>query len=464
MKNRVYLSEEELLSKGQELLGKTLYDLHGELSKEVYEGKGGLGNKVEEIHYQIENNNKQKPDVENLNIEIKTNPLKKLLKGKIVPKERVVLGMIDFSSIVNETFETSSYLKKNRFILYNMYLDDRVSNDYNHKFLLIDIIKLNKEDLDIIERDWNTIKQKAENLIADELSQSDTDYLAAVTKGAKNQIPQPYYVGNKTAKAKRRAFAYKASYINHILKDYTLIRRDSRFYFEKNKISKKYFKILDSKHRANIEDAVKEKFIPFYGLNDKVIADKFGYIDTFNRNVDKARWHWNTSLILTGKRKKNLSDYIEEFSKSGLTVKTIRVSDDNIPKEEISFRTQDYSIDEESLWTESSLYQEVGRKFLWVVYKESSSNSFFLEKTFFWSMSKDDLNHIELKWNQLKSMFIKKDYRSSYFDKDSDNSFYYLKIKDNFGGKNKELKGDLVTSLSHWFRKDYVKEIIDQNS
>ena len=120
-----------------------------------------------------------------------------------------------------------------------------------------------------------------------------------------------------------------------------------------------------------------EKFIPFYGLNDIEIADKFGYIESFNKGVDKSRWHWNTSLILTGKRKKYLSNFIEEFSKSGLTVKTIRVSKDNQPKEEISFRTQDYTIDEDSSWTESSLYQEIGRKFLWVVYKESSSNSFF---------------------------------------------------------------------------------------
>ena len=175
--------------------------------------------------------------------------------------------------------------------------------------------------------------------------------------------------------------------------------------------------------------------------------------------MDKSRWHWNTSLILTGKRKKYLSNFIEEFSKSGLTVKTIRVSKDNQPKEEISFRTQDYAIDEDSSWTESSLYHEIGRKFLWVVYKESSSNSFFLERTFFWSIPQEDLNHIKLKWNELKSMFMKKDFRSSYFDKDE--SFYYLKIKDRFGGKNKKLNDDSVTSLSHWFRKDYVRKIIE---
>ena len=66
MKDRVYLSENELLTKGQELLGKSLYDLYGELSKKEYKGKGRLGNKVEEIHYHIENNNKIKLTITNL--------------------------------------------------------------------------------------------------------------------------------------------------------------------------------------------------------------------------------------------------------------------------------------------------------------------------------------------------------------------------------------------------------------
>ena len=43
MKDRVYLSENELLTKGQELLGKSLYDLYGELSKKEYKGKTGQG-------------------------------------------------------------------------------------------------------------------------------------------------------------------------------------------------------------------------------------------------------------------------------------------------------------------------------------------------------------------------------------------------------------------------------------
>ena len=72
-----------------------------------------------------------------------------------------------------------------------------------------------------------------------------------------------------------------------------------------------------------------------------------------------------------------------------------------------------------------------------------------------------DLLHIEKKWNELKGMFIRKDFRSSYFD--NEDSFYFLKIKDRYGGQNKKHNKSNVTSLSHWFRKNYVKKLIDEN-
>lgn len=461
MKNKEYHSEYELLKKGEELISKSLFDIHGSLSQKPYKGKGGFGNKVEEIHYQIENNNRPEPDVANLGIEIKTNPLKRKLNKEIVAYQRVVLGMIDFSNLVLEDFNTSSYLKKNSSILFNMYLYDKNLKDFEYRFLLVDIIKITNEDFDVIRRDWNIIKEKAQNLKAEEISQSDTEYLAAVTKGGKNQIPQEYQVGSKISKAKRRAFAYKGPFINHLLQDYSLIEKDGKEYFVKNKKPKEYFKIMTSAHDGNIGKAVEEKFSSFIGLEDIKIADIFGYKDSFIKAVDKSRWHWNTSLILTGDRKKYLSNYIEEFSKSGLTVKTIRVSSDNTPKEEISFRTQDYILNEKSVWEESSLYEEIGRKFLWVIYKEKGKDRFYLEKIFFWSMPELDLLHIEKKWNELKGMFIRKDFRSSYFD--NEDSFYFLKIKDRYGGQNKKHNESTVTSLSHWFRKNYVKKLIDEN-
>ena len=58
--------------------------------------------------------------------------------------------MIDFSNLVLEDFNTSSYLKKNSSILFNMYLYDKNLKDYDYRFLLVDIIKITNEDFNVI--------------------------------------------------------------------------------------------------------------------------------------------------------------------------------------------------------------------------------------------------------------------------------------------------------------------------
>ena len=453
MVDRVYNSQAELLEQASLLKGKSLIELCGINSKKNYNGKGGLGNKIEELHYQIANNSNPEPDVANLNIEIKTNPLKQNLNKEIVPKESVALGMIDFTKLVTESFESSSYIKKNKNILFNMYLYNPNQSDYEYKFLLVDLIELNEIDKIVIRRDWEFIRDKVKRLEAHKLSQSDTQYLIALTKGQRNQQAQPYLNGR--AKAKRRAFAYKASYIKHLISNYQFNSKKGCFEYKRNNNT---FTLLKDKHGGNIESAVTEKFSPFINKTDFEIAEHFNQKNVFLLKKDKARWHWNTSLILTGKRKKNLSKHIEEFSKSGLTVKTIRVNKDSLPLEEVSFRTQDYQITEQSTWEDSSLFEEMSRKFLWVVYKESNENNFILQKVIFWVMPKNDLDFLRGKWLDYKSKLLTKNYKPSYFM--GEESFYYLKIKDNKGGANKKLGNSYVTSLSHWFRKSYVQNII----
>ena len=178
---------------------------------------------------------------------------------------------------------------------------------------------------------------------------------------------------------------------------------------------------------------------------------------SFELGKDKARWHMNTSLILTGERKKYLARYVEEFSKSGLTVKTIRVAENYMPLEEVSFRTQPYTLHKDSEWEDSPLYDEMTSPFLWVVYQESM-RGMILAKVFFWSMPLTDLIAVKEKWLRLKQMLLNGDYRPSYFM--SEDSFYYLKIKDKKGGANRKVNDVSVTNLSHWFRKNYVMNII----
>ena len=461
MKNRLYSSEEELLEQATKLKGKSLYELYGKSSKKQYKGKGGLGNKVEEIHYGIENNNNKEPDVYNLGVEIKTNPLKQNISGVISPKERVVLGMINFTDLVNESFEDSSFLKKNNKVLYNMYLYTKEQFDYEYKFVLIDILEIDKSDIKIIKNDWLTIQSKAKSLNADEISQSDTNYLIAVTKGQKSQIPQPYYSNSVKGFAKRRAFAFKEAYVRHLInQNYRIVEKNNSTFLERidTKANVKQFTITDE-NNVDIRKTVLKKFESFLHKRDIEIASVFGEENKFIENKDKARWHWNTSLILTGKKKKYLSNYIEEFSKSGLTVKTIRTDDEYNPLEEISFRTQDYLVRQDSVWEESSLYEEMSKTFLWVVYVKNKLGDFVLNKVFFWTMPESDLDFIQSKWQKYVGFVLIKDFRPSYFM--DDESFYYMKIKDQKGGANKIYKENDVTSLSHWLRKKYVKEIIE---
>lgn len=78
-----------------------------------------------------------------------------------------------------------------------------------------------KEDLKIIQQDYEKIITKVKDRRAQELSEGDTMYLGACTKGSnpiKSNVPQEYYA--PTQKARKRAFCFKQSYMTYILNKY----------------------------------------------------------------------------------------------------------------------------------------------------------------------------------------------------------------------------------------------------
>lgn len=463
MIEKLYNSEEELLKKGKILEGKSLSQLHfGKYNLEGGKDKGKLGKLVEEIHYGIKNNNRSEPDVPNLGIEIKTNPIGYIKSKKAYgPIQPVKLGMIDFDTLIHEEFETSYFVKKNKKILFNMYEENKDMPIDKNTFLLVDIIDFFDEDKEVIKRDWEHIKNRVKSLNAGEMSSTETNYLVAKIAGDANSENKPY--ANGKAYSVRKAFYFHARYIREkILTKYeeSKNKKGEKVLIKKAKTTQK-FKLLRNTDKGDIKGVVISKFKNYIGKKDFEIASIFGeeQKNKFVLNTDKSRWHWNTSLILVGKRKKYLYKYIDEFSKIGLTVKTIRVDESNLPLEEISFKTQDYNINRDSIWEESSLYEEFSNPFLWVIYKKTNSLHFNLDNVFFWNMDENQLSLVEKKWYEFKNLILTNDFRRSYFLDDSD-SFYYLKIKDSIGGQNKIFRGSNVTSLSHWIRKDFVQNII----
>lgn len=451
--DKTYKNDKELVKKGKELLGRSLYDLYKDKSNiGNSSNKGGLGLALEKLHYGIENNNKKEPDVKNLNIEIKSNPLVIKKDGEPTPKEGVSLGMIDFDEISKEKFETSQFLKKNGKVLYNMYIHEKGQKPNKNKFALVDLVELSGSDLRIMKREWELIQSYVKKNKADELSRGMTNYLMAVTKSDKASTKRTYGNGSK---AKPRALGFKHAYIRELLSRYK-VQKDSKGNLILKSKTVKQYSIIEHSKSNDIESAVLDKFKKYLGKRFEDIAKELD--KTLLNPSNKSRYAFLTSVILTGERKKELSKHIEEFAKSGITVKTIRVNEDMKPKEEVSFKTLNRYDMIESTWETSRFYDEVSCPFLWVVYEEKNNGDTILKDVFFWKMEQKDIDAIGKKWKSLKKMIEKNDHRDSYFM--DDDSFYYLKIKDSMGGKSAEFNGKKLVKLAHWFTKKYVQEKI----
>lgn len=77
-------------------------------------------------------------------------------------------------------------------------------------------------DLEIIVNDYNKINAKITAGLAHEISEGDTMYLGACTKGATAaKSLRPQYYGDHIP-AKKRNFCFKRSYMDYVLHNYVL--------------------------------------------------------------------------------------------------------------------------------------------------------------------------------------------------------------------------------------------------
>ncbi len=213
----------------QKLEGKTVHKVNSEqysFSEKKQEddlsyipqnnkNKGGFGNYIESAYFGKKNDNKSQPDFPEAKLELKVSPLKVLSNYEVKVKERLVLNHFTFSDLAKETFDTSHFKYKNENILLIFYMYEK-DKPYEHiEITLADLWQCLKEDEYQIRQDWELILGKVKDGKAHEISEGDTIYLGACTKGATAESSlqnQPF----SEIKAKGRAFCFKLGYINHI--------------------------------------------------------------------------------------------------------------------------------------------------------------------------------------------------------------------------------------------------------
>jgi DNA mismatch repair protein MutH len=222
------LNEKSILKFAKRLEGTTLRGILNkqqvkEFNDKYYlnrekQNKGRFGQKVEEFYFSIKNNSRSEPDFTDTEIELKITPLKELKNGNLVPKERLVCNIINFNEIVSEKFETSSFMEKNKRTLIIRYIDpmDKKVHELDYQFHSVEFLELKKSKYySEFKKDWNKIVEKIKKGKAHELSESDTCYLGACTKGANNTSlrSQPF----SEEPAMQRAFSFKSQFMKKLL-------------------------------------------------------------------------------------------------------------------------------------------------------------------------------------------------------------------------------------------------------
>lgn len=353
-----------------------------------YLGKGNFGQVLEKFYFGYEPNSTAEADFAQIGMELKSSPLKQLKNNEYRSKERLVLNIINYFNVVNQNFENSDFIKKNASILLIFYLHQAGYDILDLIIKLVDEWSFPSTDLEIIKKDWETITQKIANGKAHELSEGDTFYLGACTKGANASSvrKQPF----SEIPAKQRAYSFKQGYVNHII---------ASIAGETKEVYGKLIPSVKEAKKQTIEEIVIEKFKPYYGKTIEEILDKTGV----ELNTSAKSFYANLTKAILGIE---LNKEIEEFEKAEIQVKTVRLKENNLPKEDMSFPTFKYKEIVSEDWENSDFKDILEHKFLFVFF-QFENEKLVLRKVKFWNMPYSDLLEVEKVWTKTQQIVAK---------------------------------------------------------
>ena len=375
-----------IIEYAKKLKGKSLRQVcDSNVLEHSYSGKGNFGQVLEKFYFGYEPNSLAEADFAQIGMELKSSPLKQLKNNEYRSKERLVLNIINYVNVVNQNFENSDFVKKNASILLIFYLHQAGFDILDYLIKLVDEWSFPSTDLEIIKKDWELITKKIADGKAHELSEGDTFYLGACTKGANalSVRKQPF----SEIPAKQRAYSFKQGYVNHIIASIA------------NESKETYGKLIPNVQVAKkqtIEEIVISKFKPFYGKTEEEIVK----ILKIEINTKAKSFHASLTKAILGIE---LDKEIEEFEKAEVIVKTVRLKENDLPKEDISFPNFKYEEIVNQDWEDSDFKDVLEHKFLFVFF-QFQNDKLILRKVKFWNMPYLDLIEVEKVWTKTKQI------------------------------------------------------------
>lgn len=380
-------SADSILGYAKKLEGRTFLDIrkdylsHMGISDEEIlsddasdaRAKGQLGNFLEEYYFGYKPNGDQAADFQKAGVELKQTCVDVKKDGSLTAGERLSVTNISYEEPVEADFYRSHVWEKIRLILLVHYLRDKAVPRMLYRILYVNLFTPPAGDLAIIIDDYRKIVDKIAAGKAHELSESDTLYLGACTKGATAEKSlRPQYYGDHTP-AKKRNFCLKRQYMDYIL--HTYILRDVVPY-------EKVIPDNDALKERPFEEIITERISRHFGQSDRELCAEYGR--EYNNN--KAQWI-DLAYRMVGVR----GNHAEEFVKANIVVKAIRLEENGAMRESMSFPAFQFLDLASQEWEESDLYAYFSEtKFLFVVYKRQGSE-YVLRSARFWNMPAADL-------------------------------------------------------------------------
>ncbi len=338
---------------------------------EVKRNKGNLGQIIEECFFHYSCNSEARADFPEAGVELKVTPYKINANGSLSAKERLILTMIDYMTVVDEAFDSSHFWTKSKLILLVYYLyqqEARFNLDYRIGYARL--FTPPEQDLKIIKHDYEIIVSKIKAGKAHELSEGDTMYLGAATKSSTSETrrQQPF----SDIPAKPRAFAFKSSYMTYVLNNYIVPGKTT------------YEAIISDEPVDSFEDYVVDKIDAFAGYSVEDLCMKY--------DVDISKKPKNLEAMLAYRILGISGNHAEEFEKANIVIKTIRVGSNEKIKESMSFPTFKFKELVLEDWENSTFGNYLREtRFLFVVYKFDEDEVLRLRGAQFWNIPYKDL-------------------------------------------------------------------------
>lgn len=446
---------ESILFRASALTNRTLRDFIkiGEVVIGGANTKGTFGQTVESGYFLISNNASPLPDFREAGIELKVTPMKKV-GTKLVSKERLVLGIINYDEVPTRHFEI--FTDKDSRILIVFYLWEENTDIYDYKFLKVVDWTPAPEELHMIREDWDIIEGYVMRGEAHLLSERHTKYLAANTKGVghgRDLRSQPF----SDVPAKQRALSFKASFMTSL--------------YHTHKDINDLMKTIEPTDIASIlhgewpdDETFEEHIVRYYDRFIGKSCEEIEHMLGINLKDDSKQYYYSLTLAMAGVKGKKR---IKEFEQAGIEVKTIRTKMNGKPKESMSFPYIRYDDMVEQEWETSDFYEQLDHEFFSPVFsfskdpKDQKRKELVFKGAFFWSIPDDDFVEIGNVWLDTKNKVLDDDF--DHFIRMKDHPISHVRPHANDSSDMTTYKGRRVRKLAFWLKDAYIQDIIRKN-